>query len=176
MREPLDARHRRVALLALAVINDVPRFGFVGEPERGRPHPALPATSTSTGVEGGASLTTRPAIVKHRADFAENRPADEEVAGVQRAILYQNRSHRAAPLIHARFEHCARPRARRIGLEFPQSATSKIVSSSFSMPCFFFAGNFHELRVAAPFRRHQAGFRELPLSCAPVCASGLSIC
>ncbi len=158
-----DARHRRVALLALAVINDVPRFGFVGDlKEVARIRHSL-QTEHLNGRGGWRVFDDPAAIIKHRADFAENRPADEEVASVQRAILYQNCCHRSATLIHARFEHRARRRRVGIGLELPQISDQQNRFQQLLDALLLFRGNFHKLRVAAPFRGHQAGFRELPL-------------
>src|SRR5207302_2660843 len=93
-----DARHRRIALFALAVLDDVPRFGFVGDLEEVARIRYTLQTQHFDGRRRRRVLDDPAAIAKHRAHFAENRPADEEVPRVQRAILYQNRSHWSASL------------------------------------------------------------------------------
>ena len=96
-----DTCHRRIALLALAVLNDVPSLGFVGDLEEvSRVRHSL-QTEHFDGRRGGRVLDDPATIVKHRTDFAEYRPANEEVPRVQRAILHQDRCYRAASLIHA---------------------------------------------------------------------------
>src|SRR5207249_10816085 len=75
-----DARHRRVGLFALAVLDDVPRFGLVGDlKEISGIRDAL-QTEHINGCGRTRILYDSAAIVKHRAHFAENRSADEEGA------------------------------------------------------------------------------------------------
>ncbi len=115
-----DARHRRVALLALTVLHDVPCLAFVSYLEKvSRIGHAL-QTQHLNGRGWRRIFYDASAVVKHGAHFAEYRAADEEVSGVQRAILNENRSHGTAPLVHARFQHGTSGRRVRIGFELPQ--------------------------------------------------------
>src|SRR5713226_19714 len=158
-----DARHRRIALFALAVFDDVPRLAFVGHlKEVARIRHTL-QTEHFDGRRRRRVFHYTAAIVKHSAHFSENRPADEEVPGVQRAILHQYRSHWAASLIYSRFQHRARRRRVRIGLELPQISDQQNRFEQLFYALLLFRGHFHELRVAAPFRGHQAVFCELAL-------------
>src|SRR5713101_1201762 len=157
-----DARHRRVALLTLAVLDDVPRFGFVSHLEQvARIRHALQTEYFHRRGRRRVIHNTA-AIVKHRAHFAENRSADEEVASLQRAVLHQDRSYRAASLVHARFQHRARRRRIRVSLQLPQISNQQNRFQQLLDALLLFRGDFHELRVAAPFRRNQAVFRQLP--------------
>ena len=67
---------------------------------------------TSTGVAGPASSSRVAAVVLHRADAAEDRAREEDVADVQRARLDQDGRDVAAAGLAARLEHDA-PRVRR---------------------------------------------------------------
>ena len=68
--------------------------------------------STSTGVDGPAALTVPAAVVDERAHLADDRPGDDRVADVQRAVLHEDRGHRPAALVELGLEHRARrPRA-----------------------------------------------------------------
>src|SRR6267154_3551560 len=46
-------------------------------------------------------------IVEQGAYFAEHCTADEEVAGLERAVLDKNRGHGAAAFVYTGFENCA---------------------------------------------------------------------
>ncbi len=113
---------------------------------------------------GWRSVFHNPApIIKHRAHFAEHRPANKEVAGVQRAILHQDRSHGTASFIHARFQHRACRGRIGIGSKLAQIRDQQYRFEQFFYSYFLLRGYFHKLRVAAPLRRHQAVFGKLPL-------------
>ena len=75
-------------------------------PGDGRP----PRPSTSTGVDGPARLDRLAAVVDERAHLADDGAGDERVADAQRAVLHEDRRHRAAALVELRFEHGARAR------------------------------------------------------------------
>ena len=157
------ARHRRVALLALAVFHDVARLGFVGHLEMiARFRHAL-QSKYFDGRRRRRVLDGAAAIVKHRANFAEHRAADEEVAGVQRAVLHEDGGHRAAALVHARFQHRAGCRRIGIGLQFAQIRDQQNHFQQLVDVLLLLRGNFHEFRVAAPFRGHQADVGQLAL-------------
>src|SRR2546427_8254978 len=94
-----DARLRRIALLALPVFDDVPRLGFIGDlKEVARIRYSLQSENFYRGRR--RRIRDDPAaIVKHRANLAKHRAADEKVSGLQRAVLHQNGGHRATALV-----------------------------------------------------------------------------
>ena len=77
--------------------------------------------------------------------------------------MHQDRCYRAASLVHARFQYCPRRGCVRISLELPQIRDQQNRFQQLIDALLLFCRNFHELRVPAPFRRHQAVFRQLPL-------------
>src|SRR5712691_5515039 len=68
----------------------------------------------------------------------------------------------AASLVHARFQHRARRRRIRVSLQLPQIRDQQNRFEQLLDALLLFRGDFHELRVAAPFSGHQAVFRQLP--------------
>ena len=82
------ASHLRIALFALAIFDDVASLGFIGDLEviAGIGHALQTENFNGCGRRRVDHGTT--AIVEHGAHFAENRAADEEVAGAQGAVLH----------------------------------------------------------------------------------------
>src|SRR5439155_1222793 len=95
--------------------------------------------STSTGVEGGASFTTRP----RSSNIARTLPKTEPQMKKSPAfsVPFCTRIVATGPRPLSTRDSSTVPVAGASGLAFSsrRSATSKIVSSSFSMPIFFFA-------------------------------------
>ncbi len=82
---------------------------------------------------------------------------------LQRAVLHQNRRHRAAALVDARFQHGAGCRRVGIGFQFAQIGYQQNRFQQFVDTLFLLCGNFHEFGVAAPLRGQQTQFRKLAL-------------
>ena len=80
------------------------------------------------------------AVVDERAHLADDRAGDERVADVQRAVLHEDRRHRARGRDRSSTSSTV-PDALRFGFAFssPMSVTSRTISSSRSRFCFFFA-------------------------------------
>ncbi len=98
MRAPADCARRRFAQFSLAEFDDVPRARFVGHLELvARFGRALQAENFDR-RRGPRAFHRAPVIVEHRADLAVHRAADENIAGVQRSGLHQNRRHRRRAL------------------------------------------------------------------------------
>ena len=57
----------------------------------------------STGTEGPASVTRSPLVVRHHAHTADSGAGNDDVAGVERAVLHENGHDRAAALVETRF-------------------------------------------------------------------------
>ncbi len=95
------ARERRLAQLALPVIYDVPRLGFIGYLEviAGLRH-TLQAEHLDRS-RGPCLLYRAAVIVEQGANFAVNSAANENVAGMQGAVLHQHGGHRPAPPVDA---------------------------------------------------------------------------
>ena len=79
---------RSVALLALAIFDDVPRLSFVRDLELVASVGYALQSENFDGRGRTGLLDGRAVIVKHRADFSVNRPDDEDVADVQGAVLH----------------------------------------------------------------------------------------
>ena len=157
------ARHLRVTLLALAIFHDVASLGFVGDLEViAGIRNALQAENFHGGRRRCVNDRT-PAIIKHGANFSKNRTADKEVAGLQRAVLHQHGSNRTAAFVYARFEHRSGRGRIWIGFKFAQIRNQENCFQQLVQTDFLFRGNFHEFRVPAPLRGHQADFRKLAL-------------
>ncbi len=75
-------RHRRVALFPLPVFDNVPRLGFFSHLEMVASFGHALQTEHFHRRRWRRVLDGPPAIIKHRADFAKHRAADEEVARV----------------------------------------------------------------------------------------------
>ena len=121
-REPRAlAAERLVLRLRLAEERDLPRLDRVGERlERvARLRQAAEAEHFDRRRRPGV-LQLPAAIVDERADLADDRAGNDGVADVQRAVLDEDRRHRAAALVQLRFEHGARRVALRIRLELAQ--------------------------------------------------------
>ena len=112
--------------------------------------------STSTGVDGPACLIGVPAIVDERADLADHRAGDEVVADAERAVLHEDRRHRAAAAIELGLEHGAH-RAFASGSPSARGCptTSRIISSSRSRFWRFFA----ETSTVTVVPPHASGIR-----------------
>src|SRR5271154_4356391 len=153
----------RVALFALAVIDDVAGLGFVGDLEVVAGFGNALQAEDFDGSRRRRIFRGAAAIIEHGADFAENGAADEKVAGIQSAVLHENGGDGAAAFIDAGFEHGTAGGSIGIGFEFTQIGDKKNNFEKFVDALFLLGGNFDEFGVAAPFGRHQAVFRELAL-------------
>src|SRR5882724_1326166 len=152
-----------IALLALAVIHDVASLGFVGNLEMVA---SLGDTLKAEHFDGSGRRSVfygTAAIVKQGADFAEYCAADEEVAGAESAILDEDRGHRAATFVHARFENGAAAGRVRVCLEFAQIGDQQNNFKQAFEALFLLRRDFDEFGVAAPFSGHQSKITELTL-------------
>ena len=96
--------------------------------------------STSTGVDGRADLDRPAAIVDQRAHAPDDRAGDEGVADAQRAVLDEDRSPPDRGRDRASLRApCPTRSASGWPCSSPMSVTSRIISSSGSRFCFFFA-------------------------------------
>ena len=157
------ARQRGFAQLALPVIHDVAGLGFVGHLEVvARLGHALQTEHFDR--RGRPRLFHRAAVVvKQRAHFAVHRAADEDVAGVQRAVLHQHGGHRAAAPVHAGFQHGAAGGRLGIGAQFAQIGHQQDHLQQLVEILLLLGGDFDHDRVAAPLLGHQPAVGELPL-------------
>src|SRR5205085_11661349 len=80
----------RVALLALTIIHDMARFGFVGHLEMIASFGNTLQAEHFDGSGWRSFLDGAAVLVKESAHFAENRAADEEISGAERAVLNEN--------------------------------------------------------------------------------------
>ena len=152
-----------LADLRLAEFHEVARFGFVGNVELvARIGNALQAEDFDRSRRPRA-FHGLAFVVKHGADFSEDRAAKEEIAGAERAVLHEHGGDSAAAAIHAGFEHGAAGRSVRIGLQLAHIGDEQNHFEQFIEILFLFGGNFHHHRVAAPFFRHQAAIGKLAL-------------
>ena len=157
------SRQRRFAKFALAEFDDVPRARFVGHLKLvARFGRALQAEHFDR-RRGPRAFHRAAMIVKHRANFAVDRAANENIAGIQRSGLHQNRRHRAAAPVHAGFQHGARAGRFRIGFQFAQVGNEQKHFQQLVQILFLFRGDFHHHGVAAPFLGHQAAIGKLAL-------------
>ena len=124
------AREVRVALLALAVFDDVASLGFVGDLELIAGFGNALRVRELRPVLMAALLYGAAVIVKHGANFAEDRAADEEVLSAERAVLNKNGGDRTAS--RSTRDSSTVPLAGASGLALSSriSATSKIISRS----------------------------------------------
>src|SRR2546423_1410296 len=130
--------------------------------------------STSTGVEGGASLTTRPRSSNIARTLPNTDPQMKK--SPEFSVPFCTRIVATGPRPLSTRDSSTVPVAGASGLALSsrKSATNKIVSSNFSMPCFFFA----ETSTNSVSPPHSAGIRLASVSCLftrSSCASGLSI-
>ena len=84
---------------------------------------------TSTGVAGPAVVDLVAAVVLHRADAAEDRAGEEDVADLQRPRLDEHGRDVAAAGLAARLEHDAAASSAAGAVSSCMSATSRISSS-----------------------------------------------
>ena len=156
-------RERGLALLALAVFDDVARFGFVRHLELvARFGHAL--QSEHFDRSGRPSFLDRlPAIVEHRANFAVHRADDEHIAHVQACRSAPAQSPPARGLYPRAIRERCRCRRVGIGLEFAQIADEQNHFEQARKIFLGSRGDFHHHRIAAPFFRHQAAVGELAL-------------
>ena len=103
------------------------------------------------------------AIVEHGSDFAVHIADDEVVAGVERAVLHQDRPHRTASAIEFRFQHHAARRASWSRFQFLQIGRQADHFHQQIEIRFLLGGNIDEHRLAAPLFRHQPAIRQLLL-------------
>src|SRR5712692_8544731 len=155
--------HGGVALLRLAVLNDVPRLGFIGHLEviTGLGH-ALQAQHFHR--RGRRRFLDGPAlVVKHGADFAEHRSANKKVAGAQRAVLHQHGSYGPAPPVHARLEHGSGRRRLGIGFQLAQIGDEQDHFQELIQIFLLLRGDFDHHRISAPLFRRQTSIGKLAL-------------
>src|SRR5262249_49238526 len=149
--------------LRLAIFHDVASLRFISDLEIvtcvGR---ALEAEDFDRGRRW-RRFRGAPAIIKHRAHFSENRAADEEVAGVQRAVLNQDRRDRTAALVDARFQYSADSRRVRIRLELTQIGDEQQRLEELVDTGLILRRDFDQFGVAAPLRGQQTKVSELTL-------------
>ena len=149
--------------MVLAIIDDVASLGFVGHLEliAGFGHTLQTEDFDRRGRRG---LFDRAAmIVEKRAHFAVDGADDEDVAGVQGAVLHQNGGHRAAAAIDAGFENRAAGRRAWIGAKLAQIGNEQDHLEQLIEIFLFARGDFDHDGIAAPFFRHQAAIGKLPL-------------
>src|ERR1700731_2452443 len=152
------ASHLRVTLLALAVFDDVASLGFVSDLEVvACIRNALQAENFNGRGRRRVDYRTA-AIIEHGAHFAEDRSADEKVAGFQGAVLYQDSGDRAAAFVDAGFENSAAGGSVRIGFEFAKIGNQQNGFEQFVETDFLLGAHFHKFGVAAPLGGHQAVF------------------
>ena len=163
MRAPADRARRGFAKFALAEFDDVPRARFVGHLELvARFGSALQAENFDR-RRGPRAFHRAAVIVKHRANLAVDRAANENVSGIQRSRLHQDRRHRAAAPVHAGFQHGARAGRFRIGFQFAQVGDEQKHFEQLVQILFLLRGDFHHHGVSAPFLGHQAALGKLAL-------------
>ena len=102
-------------------------------------------------------------IVEHGADLAVHRADHEEVADVQRAVLYQQRRHRTAALVDSRFKDGAASLSIGIGFQLTHIGDQQNHFQQLVDILFGLGGDFHHYRVAAPFFGHQSAVGQLAL-------------
>ena len=102
-------------------------------------------------------------IVEHRANFAVDRAANEEVAYVQSAVLDENGGDRAAAFVHAGFEHCSGCGGVGIGFELAQVGYQQNHFEQAREILLGLGGDFDHDGVAAPLFGHQTAVGELAL-------------
>ena len=170
------ARQRSFAQLVLPVIDDVARLGFVGHLEMvARFGHALQAKHFDR--SGRPRLLHRAAmIVEQGAHFAVYRADDENIAGVQRAVLHQARwPPGRGPCPRAIPAPCRLPGAAGLARNSRRSATSRIISSSLSR-FFFCLAETSTITVSPP---HSSGISPRSESCRLTrsgCASAYRSC
>ena len=103
------------------------------------------------------------AVIKHGADLAINIADYKIIAGIQRAILDQNRGHGTASTVEFGFEHHAGGSALRGGFQLRQIRDQTDHFQQQIQVSFLFRGNIHEHCLAAPIFRHQATVGQLLL-------------
>src|SRR3984893_866250 len=158
------AGERGFAQFGLAIIDDVASLGFVGYLE-------LIASFGNTlqaedfNRSGRRGQFDRAAmIVEKRAHFAINGANDEDVAGVQGAVLHKNGGNRAAAAIDAGFENRAAGRRAWIGAKLAQIGNEQDPFEELVEIFLFARGDFDDYGIAAPFFRHQAAIGKLTLN------------
>ena len=82
---------------------------------------------------------------------------------MQRAVLHQHSGHRAAALVHARFQHRSARRHSGIGLQLAQVAHQQNHFEQLGEVLFRLGRDFHHDGIAAPFFGHQAFVGKLAL-------------
>src|ERR1700733_13344 len=163
------ACHGRVALLRLPELHDMARFGFVGDLEvvsgvRDALQTKHFHRSGWRRVFGRAST-----VVAQRAHFSKDGTADKEIAELQRAVLNQNRRHRPAAFVHARFQHGAGRRGVWIRFQFAQIRHQPQRFEQLGDSRLLLRRNFHKFGIAAPFRGQQVQIRKLALHALHLC-------
>ena len=101
------ACQRRVALLGLPEFDDVASLGFVGHLEVVAGFRNALQAEHFNRSRRRSILGSAPVIVEHGAHFPEDGAADEEVAGAERAVLYEHGGDGAAAPVDTRFKHSA---------------------------------------------------------------------
>ena len=170
-REPRGGGHRLLAVLQLAERRR--SSGPWLRPRRpGRCRPPAGRSSkpvTSTGVAGPRLGDLRPAVVLHRTHAAEDRAREEDVSDLQACRPGRARWRRCrAPLRGGPRGRRRAPRRRPGAVSSPISATRRMSSRRWSMPCFLIAEISADGRVAAPGLEQHALVGELLLDAVEV--------
>ncbi len=146
----------RVALFALAIIHDVASLGFVSDLEMVAGFGNTLQAENFDGRRRFSFFYGAAMIVEEGAHFSEDCAADEEVAGLERAVLNKDGGDGAAAFVHAGFKNGAAAGRVGIGFEFAQIGDEKNNFEQAVQTFFLFGGNFDEFGIAAPVGGHQA--------------------
>ena len=114
-------------------------------------------------MDGIGQFDRAAVIVEKRAHFAVDGADDEDVAGVQGAVLHKNGGDRAAAAIDAGFENGAAGRRGWIGAKLAQIGDEQDHFEELIEIFLFARGDFDDDGIAAPFFRHQAAIGKLAL-------------
>src|SRR5437879_9304397 len=151
---PGAASERGFTQFGLAVIDDVTSFGFVGDLELVAGFGNALESQDLDGRGGIGFLDRVAVIVEQRAHYAVDRADDEDGAGMQGAVLAQDRGDGAAAAIDARFENGAAGRRGRVGAQFAQIGAKQDHLQELIEIFLFARGDFDDHGIAAPLFGH----------------------
>ncbi len=117
----------------------------------------------STGVAGAGLVDLLAVLVGHRADLAEPSAREDEVSDVERPILDEHASDRAASAIEQGLQNGAARRALRVRLQFEQLALELDGLEKLRYALASHCAHVHELSVTAPVLGYEALVDELAL-------------
>ena len=125
---------------------------------------------------GGAGLGDAAAlVVDHRADTADGAAGNDDVAGLQGAVLDQDGHDRAAALVKARLDDGTAGGTVRVGLELLHLGQDDQVFQEVVDAHTGLGRNRADNRVAAPFLAHEVILGELLLDAVGVRAHGVHL-